>query len=169
MRLVGLATVFPRIVLATHPAENRGEYHSLTRTHLQQITRRRVRYKSVPQMTQFGFSAPLLTASTARRRKHQTGRTMFGIVDVCHYGLPTLTRHAAARAAAHAALRVPPSHCRATARAPCAHPTLSSRRRKGAAQKKRRRSGGPSTHLRSHEHSPSPSAPRLRNQHRRRC
>jgi hypothetical protein len=37
MRLTGLATTFPEsdLVLAFHPDQNRGEYHSLTRIHVQ--------------------------------------------------------------------------------------------------------------------------------------
>jgi hypothetical protein len=37
MRLIGLATTFPKsdLVLAFHPDQNRGEYHSLTRIHVQ--------------------------------------------------------------------------------------------------------------------------------------
>ena len=54
MRLIGLATTFPKQTscLLRTLIKNRGEYHSLTRIDVQQRPQRPVRYKSVPQMTQ---------------------------------------------------------------------------------------------------------------------
>ena len=64
MRLTGLATTFPKQTscLLRTLIKNRGEYHSLTRIDVQQRPQRPVRYKPVPQMTQLGISAVVLTA-----------------------------------------------------------------------------------------------------------
>src|SRR5580658_6464636 len=72
MRLIGLATTFPRLTscLLRTPQQNRGEYHSLSRIHLQQMTKRRDRYKTCATNDTVRYQASLPRRAGASRNRH---------------------------------------------------------------------------------------------------